>query len=340
MRCSWRSAVEFLMFLLAMKYGKRFSCDLFCSNQTEAATRWWTMRAKNGEITNRSTNQFIRKYFTHWNTDFLLHLYPLLLLLLLPSKCNRWMLSLTFVLLEFSQWRRYSWSLLVMMIYSITGILYLFKIWHQLSKVGVLSVRQILFTDRTSHRERMLERSSLLEQSAVDSKSPSPSELTVICCPHFKLFDFNSQQSEKLDSKTIKLFEKVDGILVTLYFYDGNWRIASRDSLDSSENVYQPFFAKRTYRHYATDPLGLQREPLTLRDLFWSIWNKRNYKLPTSPHFCYMFELISPSTPLIVQYEEDLLLHGVRDLFSLAGSWFSTRSKATQLESCSTKGIS
>jgi hypothetical protein len=62
----------------------------------------------------------------------------------------------------------------------------------------------------------------------------------------------------------------------------------------------------------------LHETEFVFSDLFWSIWNKKGYKLPSDTTKCYMFEMITPSHIIVVRPEADeVYLHGARDLVTL-----------------------
>jgi hypothetical protein len=72
------------------------------------------------------------------------------------------------------------------------------------------------------------------------------------------------------------------------YFYDGRWRVAS---------AKLPAADGRLPRPVAGTPADW-----TLAHLFWDTFFRKGYRLPANTNRCYMFELTSPSTVVVVRY--------------------------------------
>ncbi|MFO0660642.1 MAG: RNA ligase [Polyangiaceae bacterium] len=117
----------------------------------------------------------------------------------------------------------------------------------------------------------------------------------------FNLEEHKSRVRDDFDWSTAKLFPKLDGSLAILFWYRGQWRVASSRRPD------------------ATGLLGM-REPeggIVFEALFWEIWASRGYRLPeqTESRWCFMFELTSRRHPIVVRHSDDrLTLIGARNL--------------------------
>jgi hypothetical protein len=72
------------------------------------------------------------------------------------------------------------------------------------------------------------------------------------------------------------------------YFYDGRWRVAS---------AKLPAADGRLPRPVTGTPADW-----TLAHLFWDTFFRKGYRLPANTNRCYMFELTSPSTVVVVRY--------------------------------------
>ena len=119
----------------------------------------------------------------------------------------------------------------------------------------------------------------------------------VVCYPYNRFYNYNEGVSESIDWSSSKIYEKLDGSLMTLYYYNNDWHVSTSGTPDA---------------------LGSVQDNLTFKDLFWNIWNNLNYKLPQETNFCYMFEMVSPLNTIIVKHKEDVLyLHGARNLSTL-----------------------
>lgn len=118
----------------------------------------------------------------------------------------------------------------------------------------------------------------------------------VVCYPYNKFFNYNEGLAAKIDWENARVYEKLDGSLMTLYYYDGHWEVASSGSPDGSGNVYD--------------------HEMTFADLFWRVWKENHYSLPEhTTDVCYMFELMTPFNRIVVQHKSNrLALHGARRL--------------------------
>eukprot|EP01118_Nematostelium_gracile_P004852 TRINITY_DN15786_c0_g1_i1.p1 TRINITY_DN15786_c0_g1~~TRINITY_DN15786_c0_g1_i1.p1 ORF type:complete len:424 (+),score=105.21 TRINITY_DN15786_c0_g1_i1:47-1318(+) len=118
----------------------------------------------------------------------------------------------------------------------------------------------------------------------------------VVAWPYAKFFNAKEKEADKIDWKTAKVFEKVDGSLATLYWYNG-WHVASSSIPDGSAELNKQW---------------------TFKALFWDIWKKLKYRLPDDKTKCYMFEMLTDRNVILVRPKrEALILHGVRNMINL-----------------------
>ncbi|ARF10749.1 RNA ligase [Hokovirus HKV1] len=126
----------------------------------------------------------------------------------------------------------------------------------------------------------------------------------IVSYPYDKFFNYNEPMgidiTKQLDWSNIKIYEKLDGSLMTLYYYNNEWSVATSGTPDASGST------------------NTGDNKNTFADLFWSTWNNLNYSLPNDTTKCYIFELVSPENRIIVAYQKyDIILHGVRCLITL-----------------------
>lgn len=118
---------------------------------------------------------------------------------------------------------------------------------------------------------------------------------SVVSFPYKKFFNHDEGHAANIDWNSAKIYEKLDGSLMTLYYYDNQWVVASSGSPDASGPV-----------------LGAET---TFKDLFWDVWNGLGYKLPNNTNQCFMFELMTLDNRVVVRHPESrLVLHGARRL--------------------------
>lgn len=95
----------------------------------------------------------------------------------------------------------------------------------------------------------------------------------IVCFPYRKFFNYGEGHATQIDVNTMKVYEKLDGSLMTLYWYDNKWHVASSGTPDASGNINE--------------------SDKTFADLFWKVWSQLNYIFPTNRDMCYMFELMT-----------------------------------------------
>lgn len=116
-----------------------------------------------------------------------------------------------------------------------------------------------------------------------------------------KFFNFGEKHAAKLDWEDTKAYYKLDGSLMSLYYYNGEWQVASSGRPDASGGVGDYGF--------------------TYAELFWRVFKEKQYKLPEvygNVRYTYMFELETPYNRIVVDHKENkLTLLGARELNSL-----------------------
>jgi hypothetical protein len=119
----------------------------------------------------------------------------------------------------------------------------------------------------------------------------------VICRAYDKFFNAGEPNAGPIDWRTARVYEKLDGSLMTLYPYRNEWHVASSGLPDAA---------------------GVAHEPgESFADLFWRTWSALGYRLPAGDGGgrCFMFELLTPQNRVIVSHERPrIVLHGARDL--------------------------
>jgi len=120
----------------------------------------------------------------------------------------------------------------------------------------------------------------------------------VVSFPYIKFFNHGEKYAAKIDWGTTRVYEKLDGSLMVLYYYDGAWHISSSGVPDAS---------------------GYVNDSLSFKDLFWETWNDvMKYNLPKDRTKCYIFELMTPHNQVVVYHQTSkIVLHGVRCILTL-----------------------
>lgn len=124
----------------------------------------------------------------------------------------------------------------------------------------------------------------------------------VVARPFDKFFNHGEGHAAPIDWGTARAQEKLDGSLMILYCYKGQWQVASSGTPDAGGEVNGCGF--------------------TFRDLFWKTWDEAGVPRPDpreeswlDPDFTYMLELMTPYNRVVVRHRTNkLALIGVRNI--------------------------
>jgi RNA ligase len=120
----------------------------------------------------------------------------------------------------------------------------------------------------------------------------------LVSYPYDKFFNHGEGHAATVDWNSARVYDKLDGSLMTLYFYEGKWRVQSSGTPDGAGEV---------------SGFGM-----SFAQLFWSVWSELGYQLPEDPNCCFMFELTTKyNRVVVVQPTNQLILHGVRNIQTL-----------------------
>lgn len=120
----------------------------------------------------------------------------------------------------------------------------------------------------------------------------------IISYSYDKFFNYGEPLAIDINWNTATVYDKLDGSLMVLYFYDNQWQVQSSGTADGSGQVH-----------------GF---PLSFAQLFWNVWDELKYRLPQETDYCFSFELLTPYNRIVVQQNKNnLVLHGVRNIKTL-----------------------
>lgn len=115
-----------------------------------------------------------------------------------------------------------------------------------------------------------------------------------------KFFNLGESFAAQLDWDTAVATEKIDGSIISVFFYDGKWRIATNSTIDA-------FKAE----------LGGIGPYKTFGELFESVLPLSTFE-NYNKHRCWTFELVSPYNKVVIDYPETkVYLLSIRDMYSL-----------------------
>lgn len=120
----------------------------------------------------------------------------------------------------------------------------------------------------------------------------------IVAYPFKKFFNHGEHHAAKIDWLTARFWEKIDGSLMFVYWYAGEFHVASSGLPDASGEVSD--------------------STTTFSELFWKTWNEMGYEMPREKRVTYIFEMTSPLTTILVPHKENkITLIGARSLDTL-----------------------
>lgn len=108
---------------------------------------------------------------------------------------------------------------------------------------------------------------------------------SVVSHPFDKFFNVGEGFAADVDWTTARVLEKLDGSLMSLYFYDGAWQVASSGTPDASG-------------HLGTRDVSMAQG-------FWEVWHQLGLQLPPDSFagWWFGFEFMTPWNQVVVRHE-------------------------------------
>lgn len=114
----------------------------------------------------------------------------------------------------------------------------------------------------------------------------------IVCFPFIKFFNIGEPNADKIDWSSARVQEKIDGSIMKIWFYNGNWHLSTNGCINA--NNAELSFKTDKYK--------------TFSDLFWDIFDK-DILDRLNKDYTYMFELVSPYNRVVVEYDKLDLYH-------------------------------
>jgi hypothetical protein len=122
---------------------------------------------------------------------------------------------------------------------------------------------------------------------------------SIVARPYDKFFNLREELAADIDWETARVYEKLDGSLCSLYYYGGEWRVATTGNPDASGPLH--------------DGTG------SFQELFWKTWNDLGYSLPhidpyhEMANWTFLFELMTSENRVVIDHGSPrIVLHGAR----------------------------
>lgn len=114
--------------------------------------------------------------------------------------------------------------------------------------------------------------------------------------PFHKFFNYEEPNAAEIDWASACVFEKLDGSLICMYYYDGLWQVSTSGTPDAGGQVFS--FGK------------------TFAELFWETFYAMGLRMPEPgwERFTFMWELMTPLNRVVVAHHNyRVALIGIRD---------------------------
>lgn len=132
----------------------------------------------------------------------------------------------------------------------------------------------------------------------------SSNNWNVVCYTFHKFFNTQEGFAHPLDWSSTKIFRKLDGSIIQLYFYMNEWHVATSGTIDAQTD--------------SNDGL------ITFHDLFWKTvkiqynLTKEEFGAKFDHDYCYAFELCTPFNIVVTQHKDHQIhLLGLRNKITL-----------------------
>lgn len=121
----------------------------------------------------------------------------------------------------------------------------------------------------------------------------------IVCCPFTRFGDYSPKSKYTFYLSNFRYYEKIDGSLISMYFYNGAWNVSTKGTPNANGNVR-----------------GLE---LSYAEYFWQTWNEYKYELPNHVDYTYIFEFKFPSEfQFLTKCEKpSITLIGLRNIITL-----------------------
>lgn len=131
----------------------------------------------------------------------------------------------------------------------------------------------------------------------------------IINFPFYRFFNFEEVIEERQEFNWDKAVStsKVDGSLISYFWYDGSWYMATRSMIGGDNRITSGLYS--------------------FKDLFLKAilpYTEEEFQSELNENFCYTFELVSPYNQIVTPYSETKLYFiGVRNTVNFAETSFS-----------------
>ena len=111
----------------------------------------------------------------------------------------------------------------------------------------------------------------------------------IVSFPFVKFFNYGEPCAAELDETDLHIYQKIDGSLAKLWYFEGVWRLSSNGTIDASECVFEN---------------GINFSSLFMRALRTYGLDWETFVSTLDKDYTYMYELATPANKVVVQYDD------------------------------------
>jgi len=124
----------------------------------------------------------------------------------------------------------------------------------------------------------------------------------VLCYPFLKFFNYGEKLAENINWNNASVLQKIDGSIMKIWYHN-NWNLSTNGTIDAKEAIITDLLTDKEYTFYDLFIDALKANNLT----FEQLTNNLNVD------YTYMFELVHPISRVVILYNPDLYLIGIRN---------------------------
>ena len=124
---------------------------------------------------------------------------------------------------------------------------------------------------------------------------------TVVCWPFRKFGNYNESYADKIDWKTARVQDKIDGSIIKMWWNTRSqkWQFSTNSTIDAKDAIANSLTGKTFY------------DLICAADNYSELVKNQRY---LDEEYTYIFELVSPETQVVIKYPKTRLYHiGTRD---------------------------
>lgn len=111
----------------------------------------------------------------------------------------------------------------------------------------------------------------------------------VVCFPFIKFFNYGEAYAVEIDETELNIYQKIDGSLAKVWYFEGVWRLSSNGVIDASEVIMND---------------GVNFQSLFMRCLNTYGLDWQSFTATLDKNYTYMYEMATPDNKVVISYDK------------------------------------